>query len=197
LEESFAGLISALARTAETRDPYTAGHQRRVATLATAIAKEIGLPEQQIEGIKMAAIVHDIGKIYVPAEILNKPGRLSSTEFDLIKAHSRAGYDILKDIKFDQPIAAIVLQHHERLDGSGYPQGLTEKDIEVGAKILAVTDVVEAITSHRPYRPGLGIDAALDEITKNRGRLYDSDIVDACLNLFQTSGFEFEHNDEF
>ncbi len=194
LEESFSGLIGALARTVERRDPYTAGHQRRVATLAGAIAGKLGLPEEQLRAIDMAATVHDIGKIYVPAEILNKPGKLTETEFDLIKAHSQAGFEILRDIRFDQPIAAIVHQHHERLDGSGYPQGLVGKDMELGAKIIAVADVVEAITAHRPYRPGLGIDVALDEIRQNRGRLYDAAAVDTCLALFEAGEFVFDYS---
>lgn len=190
LRASLMDSISAIAATIEMRDPYTAGHQRRVANIASAIAMELQLPEEQIEGINLAAVVHDVGKIQVPAEILSKPGRLSTLEFDLIKLHPQTGYEILKAIDFPWPIAQIVLQHHERLDGSGYPQGLRDADILLEAKILSVADVVEAMTSHRPYRAGLGIDAALEEITRNRGGLYEPCVVDACLKLFREHGYQ-------
>lgn len=176
----------------ETRDPYTADHEKRVAKLAAAIAVEMGLSENQVEGIRLAGGIHDLGKISVPADILNKPARLSEIEYSLIKIHPEAGYNILKDIDIPSPIALIVLQHHERLDGSGYPGGLKDGDIIPEARIMAVADVVEAIASYRPYRPTLGIDKALDEISKNRGVLYDSQVVDACLTLFQKKGFSFE-----
>ncbi len=190
LRKALEGTVHALAATAEMRDPYTAGHQRRVAELASAIAKEMGLPREQIEGIHMAGLIHDIGKISVPAEILSKPSKLNKMEMDLIKTHSQVGYDILKGIDFPWPIAEIVLQHHERLDRSGYPQGLKDDEILLEARILAVADVVEAMSSHRPYRPALGIDAALDEIKKGKGRLYDPNVVDACLAVFK-KGFSF------
>jgi PAS domain S-box-containing protein/putative nucleotidyltransferase with HDIG domain len=182
--------IEAIALTSETRDPYTAGHQHRVAELACAIAREMNLPKDQIEGVRLAGVVHDIGKMYVPAEILSKPGQLSEAEFNMIKMHSKAGYDILKNIDFPWPIAKAVLQHHLRLDGSGYPACESGKEIIIEARILTVADVVEAMASHRPYRPALGINKALDEITQNRGKLYDPDVVDACLRLFNEKEFK-------
>jgi PAS domain S-box-containing protein/putative nucleotidyltransferase with HDIG domain len=191
LTEAFHGMIAALAATVQTRDPYTAMHQSHVRQLATAIAKELEMTENQIESLGMAAMVHDIGKIYLPAEILNKPGRLTDIEFTLIKSHVDAGYEILKDIRFRDPVADIVRQHHERLDGSGYPQGLTTDNILPEAKIMAVADVFEAMSSDRPYRPALGIDAALDEIRKNRSVLYDERVVDACLVLLTEKDFKF------
>jgi putative two-component system response regulator len=192
LRRTLGATIQVMASTVEARDPYTAGHQRRVADLACAIATEMGLSKDQTEGIRMAAVIHDIGKITVPAEILSKPGRLNDLEFNLIKMHPQAGYDILKRVEFPWPIAQIVFQHHERLDGSGYPQGLSGGDILLEAKILAVADVVEAMASHRPYRPARGIDQALEEISQNRGVLYDPEVVDACLKVFTEKGFEFE-----
>jgi len=180
LRETLEGIISALTMTVEYRDPYTAGHQQRVSALAGAIAKEMGFPKDRIMGIRMAGALHDIGKIAIPVEILSKPGRLSKTEFELIKNHSQAGYDILNSIKFPWPLSQIVLQHHERMDGSGYPQGFSGKDILMEARIMGVADVVEAMASHRPYRPALGIDKALEEISKNREALYDPEAVDAC-----------------
>jgi PAS domain S-box-containing protein len=183
--------IELMSRTMELKDPYTAGHQERVTVIASAIAKEMGLDETEVEGIRLAAIVHDLGKIYVPSEILSKPGRLSDLEFSLIKLHPQAGYDLLKDVAFPWPIASMILQHHERMNGSGYPQGLKGKDILPGARILAVADVVEAMGSHRPYRPSLGIEKALAEITANQDILYDAGVVDACMRLFK-KGFEFE-----
>jgi len=190
LRQSLEQSIQTIAATVEARDPYTAGHQRRVGELATAIAGEMGLPEEQIHGIHFAAIIHDLGKIRVPAEILSKPGKLTHNEYMLIKDHPQAGYDILKNVKYPWPIADIVLQHHEKLDGSGYPQGLTEGQILLEARILTVADVVEAISSHRPYRPGLGIDTALEEIERNRGRLYDPRVVDACIRLFRELAYK-------
>lgn len=190
LRQSLEQSIQTIAATVEARDPYTAGHQRRVGELATAIAGEMGLAEEQIHGIHFAAIIHDLGKIRVPAEILSKPGKLTHNEYMLIKDHPQAGYDILKNVKYPWPIADIVLQHHEKLDGSGYPQGLTEGQILLEARILTVADVVEAISSHRPYRPGLGIDTALEEIERNRGRLYDPRVVDACIRLFRELAYK-------
>jgi PAS domain S-box-containing protein/putative nucleotidyltransferase with HDIG domain len=187
LEETVIALTSAV----EIRDPYTAGHQRRVTRLACAIAEEIDLPEEQIEGLRVAGLIHDIGKINVPAEILSKPGRLTDLEFGLIKMHPQIGHDILKTIEFPWPVAQIVLQHHERMDGSGYPADLSDDDILLEARILSVADVVEAMASHRPYRSALGLDKALEEISGNRGRLYDPQVVDACLQLFTDKAFTF------
>ena len=189
LRESLDGSIKAIARMVELRDPYTAGHERKVSQLAEAIAKIMGLPERQIEGVRVAGFIHDIGKIAVPAEILSKPSRLNESEYALIKAHPQAGYDILKDIDFPWPIAQILLQHHERLDGTGYPHGLKREQILLEARILAVADVVEAMSSHRPYRPGLGIDSALEEIERFREVRYDAGVVDACLKLFRENGY--------
>jgi len=183
LQRSLEGAIQAMASIVEARDPYTAGHQRRVTQLACAIAREMNLPEEQIEAIRVAGTIHDIGKIYVPAEILSKPGRLTENEFAIIKTHPQVGYEILKTIEFPWPIAQIVLQHHETMDGSGYPQGLSGEDILLEAGILRVADVVEAMSSHRPYRPAPGIDKALFEILQNKGCLYDSNVVDACLQI--------------
>ena len=181
--------IAALAALVEMRDPCTAGHQHRVAQIAVAIAKELQLPEEQVEGIHLASVVHDLGKIRVPAEILSKPGRLSALEFALIKEHPQNGFEILKSIDFPWPIAQIVLQHHERLDGSGYPQGLHSDQILLEAKIIAVADVVESMVDYRPYRPGLGLDRALSEIELNQGKLFDPVIVRACIKLFREKGF--------
>jgi putative nucleotidyltransferase with HDIG domain len=176
----------------EIRDPYTAGHQNRVTQLCAAIAVEIGLDDSAIERLKMAAIIHDIGKIYVPAEILSKPGKLGNIEFGIIQTHPTHGYNIVKSMDLPSSIAETIVQHHERLDGSGYPNGLKGDSIILGARILAVADVVEAMVSHRPYRPAKGLDSALEEILKNRGKLYDPDIVDACVRLFSEKGFQFK-----
>jgi putative nucleotidyltransferase with HDIG domain len=189
LRQSLEQSIQTIASTVEARDPYTAGHQVRVAQLATAIAREMGLPEEQVNGIQLAAIVHDLGKIHIPAEILARPGKISDIEFSLIKTHPQAGYDILKDVKFPWPIAEMVLQHHEKLDGSGYPRGLKGGQIILESRILTVADVVEAMSSHRPYRPALGIDAALDEVTRKRGAHYDPQVVDACIKLFKEKNY--------
>jgi PAS domain S-box-containing protein len=189
LRQSLEQSIQTIAATVEARDPYTAGHQERVGELATAIAWEMGLPEEQVNGVHLAAIIHDLGKIRIPAEILSKPGRLNDLEFMLIKTHPQAGYDILKDVKFPWPIAEVILQHHERLDGSGYPHGLKGDAILLEARILGVADVVEAMSSHRPYRPGLGIDAALEEISRLRGTCYDPQAVDACMTLFRVKKY--------
>jgi len=191
LHESLEQSIQTIAATVESRDPYTAGHQQRVGELATAIARTMGLPEDQIKGIHLAAIIHDLGKIHVPAEILSKPGKLTDIEYLLIKQHAQDGYDILKDVTFPWPIADMILQHHERMDGSGYPQGLKGEQILLESRILAVADVVEAMSSHRPYRPSLGIEPALDEIRRGRGSVYDPAVVDACLRVFAESEFAF------
>ncbi len=180
------GAINALASAVETRDPYTAGHQQRVARLSCGIAREHGSSEDQIQRIRIAAIVHDIGKINIPSEILSKPSQLTDIEFDMIKTHPEAGHNILKKIDFPWPIAQIVLQHHERMDGSGYPQGLKGEDILFEARVIAVADVVEAMASHRPYRPAGKIEDALEEISRNRGILYDPQVVDATLRLFSS-----------
>jgi HD-GYP domain-containing protein (c-di-GMP phosphodiesterase class II) len=184
--------IQVLVMAVEIKDPYTAGHQRRMTNLARTIATEMGLPPEKIEGLRMAGVIHDIGKITLPVEILSKPAKLSDIEFSLIREHARLGYDILKDVESPWPLAEIVLQHHERMDGSGYPRGLKGEEILIEARIIAVADVVEAMASHRPYRPALGIDAALEEIEKNRGLLYDSHVVDACLRVFREKGYQIE-----
>ncbi|MDR4504669.1 MAG: HD domain-containing protein [Candidatus Scalindua sp.] len=192
LRTNMEGTIQAMALTVEIRDPYTAGHQLRVADLACVIAKEMNLSKDQIEGIQMAGIIHDVGKIQIPAEILNKSGPLSEIELSMIKTHPQVGYDILKKIEFKWPIAKIVYQHHEKIDGSGYPLGLKGDEILLESKILCVADVVEAMTLHRPYRPALGVDQALDEIVQNKGILYDTRVVDACLLDFRKEGFKFD-----
>jgi putative nucleotidyltransferase with HDIG domain len=174
------------------RDNYTAGHQVRVAHLAVAIAEELSLEEVRIEGLKLAAEVHDIGKIGIPAEILTKPGALSELEYKIMQTHPSSGYDILKNIDFPWPLAEIVAQHHEKIDGSGYPEGLRGDDILLEAKIICLADAVEAMASHRPYRPALGIDAALEEIERQRGTLFDENVVDACLRLFREKGYLLE-----
>lgn len=192
LQISLEKTIVAIAAVTEIRDPFTAGHQKRVAQLADAIAEEMNLPQQRRERLRLAAIVHDIGKIHIPTEILIKPTHLSEPESNIIKVHPQIGHDILHGIEFSQPVATIVLQHHELLDGSGYPQGLSGDEIVLEARVLAVADVVEAIASHRPYRPAPGIGSALEEILHNKGVLYDADVVDACLKVFYERGFVFE-----
>lgn len=177
--------IHAMGRAVEVRDPYTAGHQKRVSELAWAVANSLGLSQDQMDGIKMAGHIHDIGKISLPQEILSKPGALTDIEFSLIKGHPEVGFKILKDVEFPWDIAQIVLQHHERLNGSGYPQGLSGDRILLEARILAVADVVEAMASHRPYRPALGLDKAVDEILSQKGLLYDSGVVEACLSVIE------------
>jgi len=184
--------VNALSITTEKRDPFTAGHQQRVAKLAARIGEEMKLPPDVIEGISVASILHDIGKIYIPIEILNKPGRLTENEMCLIKTHPQVGYDILKNISFNWPIAQIVYQHHERINGTGYPRSLSDGNILLEAKIVAVADVVEAIASHRPYRPAHGIDVALEEIAQHAGSMYDPGIVKVCLKIFSEKGFSFE-----
>jgi PAS domain S-box-containing protein/putative nucleotidyltransferase with HDIG domain len=191
LHKTLEDTIDALGFALQTKDPFTAGHQRRVAELSSRIAEEMNYNKDGIRGIRLAALVHDIGKIHVPTEILSKPGQLTDVEFDIIKTHSQAGYDIIKSIEFPWPIATIVLQHHERLDGSGYPLSLKENEILKEAKIMAVADVVESISSDRPYRPALGIDVALDEISGKKGILYDPEAAEICIKLFKEGSFRF------
>lgn len=192
LKRALLGTIQAVAITVEKRDPYTAGHQQKVARLAVAIARELGWPPDQIEGVRLGAMIHDIGKIYVPSEILSRPGKLSDLEFGLIKMHPEVGYEILRDVELPWPVAQIILQHHERLDGKGYPQGLTADQIIPEARLLAIADVVEAMASHRPYRAALGIEVGLAEITRYRARLFDAEMVDACLRVFRERSFSFD-----
>ncbi len=191
LTRSLSGTVKAMAMTVEMKDPYTADHQKRGTRLAHAIAEEMRLDAKVIEGIQLASMIHDIGKISIPGEILSKPCILSSPEFNLVKTHPLVGYEILKEIEFPWPIAEIVLQHHERLDGSGYPYGLKNDEIILEAKILAVADVVEAIASHRPYRPAFGIDDAIAEISRMRGVLYDTNVVTSCISVFQDKKYLF------
>lgn len=191
LHHALTGAIQAIAGIVEMRDPYTAGHERRVALLACAIAKEMGLDDYRIEGLQLAAEIHDLGKVQIPAEILVKPTRLSELEFKMIQTHPEAGYEILKDIDFPWPIAEMIRQHHEKLDGSGYPRGLKDDDILLEARILCVADIVESMASHRPYRPALGIDVALDEIQQLRGTKLDAKVVDTCIKLFKENRFTF------
>jgi PAS domain S-box-containing protein/putative nucleotidyltransferase with HDIG domain len=196
LQRALQGVIQAIATTIEKRDPYTAGHQQTTARLATAIATEMGWAPDRIEGLRLGAMIHDIGKIYVPAEILSRPGALTESEFKIIKAHPSVGYDIVKDVEFPWPVAAMILQHHERLDGSGYPAGLVGDEIIPEARILSVADVVEAITSHRPYRPALGVEVGLAEILKFRGTLFEPAVVDACVRIIREHHFSFAPNPE-
>jgi len=192
LEKMTEGVIQALSLTLESRDPYTAKHQMEVSRLAVAIARKMNIDEDRLEGIRIAGLIHDIGKITVPSEILNKPGKISMPEFEIIKTHCETGYNILKDIEFPWPIATIIRQHHERIDGSGYPRGLKDNEIILEAKVIAVADVVEAMSSHRPYRQALGLKAALDELEDKKGILYAQDVADACLHLFNSNKFTFE-----
>jgi putative two-component system response regulator len=191
-EESLGGLIQAFVRLIESKDPYTAGHQLRVAQFSEAIASALGFSEEAVSQVQMAAMVHDIGKIYVPVEFLNKPGRLNPSEWNIVKMHAQIGHDILSPISFPFPIHEIILQHHERIDGSGYPMGLRESDICIEAKIISVADVVEAMAHHRPYRPAKGFEEAILELKANRGIKYDSGITDAALKLLIEKRFQFE-----
>jgi len=190
LEQAMMATVEAVSAMVELRDPYTSGHERRVGELAAAIGAERDLPEESVTGLRMTGYVHDIGKISVPAEILSKPGRLTDIEFEIIKTHARSGYDILKGVEFPWPLPQTILQHHERLDGSGYPQHLKGDEIILEARILAVADVVESMASHRPYRPALGIDKALEEIERNSGKFYDPLIAEACLRLFRERDYQ-------
>lgn len=192
-QRAMEGIIQAIAATVEMRDPYTSGHQERVAGLACAIAESMALPADKVYGLRMAAVLHDLGKIAVPAEILTRPGRLNDLEYAIIKNHAQYGYDILKKIEFPWPLAEIVRQHHERLDGSGYPLGLKGAQIILEARILAVADVVETISSHRPYRPSLGLNQAINELNKNKGTLYDPDAADACIAIVSKRNFRLRN----
>jgi PAS domain S-box-containing protein len=195
LRRSIKVTMQVLGMTAEAKDPYIAGHQKRVSDLARAIATEMKLPQDKIEAIRMAGSIHDIGKISIPSEILCKPSVLSSLEFSLIKDHSQRGYEIIKEVESPWPLADIILQHHERLNGTGYPKGLREKDILMEARIIAVADVVEAMISHRPYRPAMNLEQALEEIHNNAGVLYDRDVSEACLVLFKEKGYSMVPTD--
>ena len=189
LETAFMSTVQVATTLSEMRDPYTAGHERRVAEIAVAIGTELGFDARRLEGLRVAGYLHDVGKITIPSEILAKPGKLTPIEFELIRGHAQASYDVLKEVEFPWPVAEVALQHHERIDGSGYPQGLKGEAILLEARIMAVADVVEAMSSHRPYRPGLGIDKALAEIGRGRGTSYDADVADACLRLFGEKGY--------
>jgi len=192
LKQVWLQTVETLSLMVEKRDPYTSGHQKKVGQLACAIGEEMGLSSETIDGIYIAAILHDIGKINIPFEYLNKPGRLEKIEFDIIKKHPQSAYEMLEAIDFPYPVASIILQHHEKIDGSGYPQGIKAEDILIEARIITVADVVEAISSHRPYRPSLGIEYALQEISDNAGQLFDLKVVAACLRLFRQKGFTFD-----
>jgi len=191
LVASMEATINALASLVETKDPFTAGHQRRVAELASAIGRELALPDEELQGIRLASLIHDIGKIAVPAEILSKPGQLIPAEFEIVKTHPQAGYDVVKDIRFPWPIARMLQEHHERMDGTGYPRGLRGDEMLLESRIIAVADVVEAMVSHRPYRPAGDLEVALREIEENRGSKFDPDVAGACLMLFRKKGFAF------
>jgi PAS domain S-box-containing protein len=192
LRKTMESTVQAISLIVETRDPYTSGHQEQVARICCAIGQDMGLQEERLKGLHMSAVIHDLGKIYIPAEILSKPGRLSDMETQMMKMHPEQGYHILKTIEFPYPVAEIVYQHHERMNGSGYPRGLTGKDILLEAKILGVGDVLDAMAAHRPYRAAVGIDQATLEISQNRGFLYDPVVVDVCLKLLWERGFPFE-----
>lgn len=187
-------IVNSLTTITEVRDPYTANHQKRVANLARAMAKELDFDYDRMTGLYIAGILHDIGKIYVPNEILTRPGSINEYEFNIIKKHSEVGYSILNKIMFPWPVSEFVLQHHERVDGTGYPYRLTGENIHLEAKILAVADVVESISSHRPYRPALGIESALEEIVNGRGTLYDEGVVDSCIKVFEAKSFDFDRS---
>ena len=193
LEQTTEGIICTISKIIKKRDPYTAGHQVRVAELSSAIAREIGLSSEKVDSVRLASQIHDIGKINVPAEILSKPGKINEFEFGIIKNHPLIGEEIMEEIDFPWPISQIIVQHHERIDGSGYPFGLKNGQIQLEAKILGVADAVEAMSSHRPYRPALGTGQALEEIQQKKGAAYDSDIVDACVKLFREKGFCFKY----
>jgi len=191
IEGALDSTIKALSSMLEQKDPYTYGHQQRVSRLSVALANELGLNKKEIKGIAIASMIHDIGKIVIPTSILSKPTPLTDIEFKIIKNHPAAGYEIINKVEFDYPVAEVMLQHHERLDGSGYPSGLKADKIHYGSKILAVADVVEAMTSHRPYRPSLGIEKTVDELKNNKGILYDEDIVKSCIKILEEKGIDF------
>ena len=192
LQKIIEGTANIITKVVETRDPYTIGHQQKVSKLATAIAQEMKLTQEKIKGTKIASLVHDIGKVNLPTEIISKPDKLIEVEFNLVKNYPRVGYDILRKVDFPWPIAEIVFQHQEKIDGSGYPRGLKGNEICIEAKILGVANVVEAMTSYKSYRPALSIDEALTEISKNKNILFDPEVVDTCLKLFKEKGFKFE-----
>jgi putative two-component system response regulator len=194
VKDAMESVINGFSALVEARDPYTAGHQRSVTRLSIAIARHLGLTDDACQGLRMAAMIHDVGKIYVPTEFLNRPGRLSQVEFAIIKTHPTVGADILKPVDFPWPVGDIVLQHHERMDGSGYPQGLRGTEIRIEARILAVCDVLDAMAFHRPYRPALGVDVALKELESGKGVKYDADVVEACQYLFGEGGFTLSHD---
>jgi len=194
LQKTLSDIINTLASIIEVRDPYTSGHQKRVAQLAVAIAEEMGLDDNRIESIRVASLIHDIGKMNLPESILTRPGRLSEIEYDMIKTHSQLGYDIMRRVEFPWPIADIILQHHERMNGSGYPKGLKGDEIMLEARIIGVADVVEAMASHRPYRPALGMNTALEEINKGKGKLYDVDVAKACKRVINDKKFKFKND---
>jgi putative nucleotidyltransferase with HDIG domain len=187
-------MMLTIARIIGTKDPYIAGHHERVSQLAVAIAREMLIPKEQIEGIRVTSMVHDIGKINVPAEILSKPGKLTDIEFGLIQQHTTTGYEVLKTIDYPWPVAEIVYQHHENIDGTGYPRGLNGEDILIEAQIIRVADVVEAMSSHRPYRAALGLEAAIEELFIGRGKKYNQEAVDACVKIFKEGKFKFKEN---
>ncbi len=189
IEHAMLGTIDVVSRMMDLRDPYTSGHERRVGEVAAAIAAEMGLDADTQRGLRVAGNLHDVGKITVPAEILSKPGKLSALEFEMIKGHAELGYQVLKDIDFPWPVAEVAYQHHERIDGSGYPRGLKGDAILIDARIMAVADVVEAMSSHRPYREGMGIDKAVADIERGRGTIYDAKVADACVRLFRDKGY--------
>jgi len=191
-QRAMVAIIQAIATAIEMRDPYTSGHQQRVAELACAMGAELDLTEHDLFGLRMACVLHDLGKITVPSEILSRPGGLTDLEYGIIQSHVQAGYDIIKNIEFPWPLREIIVQHHERMDGSGYPNALKGNEILMEARILAVADVIETISSHRPYRPSLGLNRAVEEISTNRGVLYDPEVVDVCLSLFKESKFVFK-----
>ena len=192
VRQAFDSIVNVVGTLVETRDPYTAGHERRVAQLAVRISEEMGLPADQIDEIRTASLIHDVGKVSIPAEILTKPGKLSTIEFDLIKTHSESGYRIISLTNMEESIAEMIYEHHERCDGSGYPRGLACEDLLLGSKVIMVADVVEAMTSDRPYRPGLGAEAALAEVEAGCGTLFDPDVCEACLSVMREQGFQFE-----
>ena len=192
LQVALTQTVSVIRTLVELRDPYTAGHEQRVGDLAAAVGAELGFDERRQQGLRIAGYLHDVGKIAAPAELLSKPGRLSPAEFELIKEHAAIGYKILNNVDFPWPVALVALQHHERMDGSGYPQGLKGEQIAFKARIVAVADVAEAMSSHRPYRPAIGIDCALAEIERGKGTLFDADVVDACLRLFRQNGYKLQ-----
>jgi len=190
LEATLDAVTVAVSTMVELRDPYTAGHQREVAQIAIAIARDLDLSDDEVKGIEVAGTIHDIGKIAIPAEILTRPGRLSAVEFEIVKTHSQCGHDIVAEVPFPWPVAEMILQHHERLDGSGYPRGLAGEEILLGSRIIAIADVLSAMSAHRPYRAALGTAAAIDELQANRGRLYDKDAVDALLRIASRQGVD-------